>query len=102
MLFRGGSVVYVSSIGGYTPLPAIGAYSVSKTALLGLTKTLASETAYANIRVNCVCPGVIETKFSRALVEDPAALEETLRHVPLRRYAVNNHNNHNNKHNNAD
>lgn len=45
-------------------LQMIGAYCVSKTALLGLTKVMASELAEKNIRVNGVAPGIIRTKFS--------------------------------------
>ncbi len=48
-------------------LQALGPYSVSKTALLGLTRTLAPELAHSNIRVNCVAPGVIKTRFSSAV-----------------------------------
>ena len=43
----------------------IGAYSISKTALLGLTKALAPELANSNIRINCLAPGIIQTKFSK-------------------------------------
>lgn len=46
---------------------ALGPYSVSKTALLGLTRALAPELAHSNIRVNCVAPGVIKTRFSNAV-----------------------------------
>ncbi|XP_074554974.1 dehydrogenase/reductase SDR family member 4 [Halichoeres trimaculatus] len=63
----GGNVVFVSSVGGYQPFQGLGAYSVSKTALLGLTRALAPELAQDNIRVNCVAPGVIRTRFSSAL-----------------------------------
>ncbi len=45
----------------------LGAYSVSKTALLGLTKALAEELAPDNIRVNCIAPGLIKTKFSSSV-----------------------------------
>lgn len=45
----------------------LGPYSVSKTALLGLTRALAPELAHSNIRVNCVAPGVIKTRFSSAV-----------------------------------
>lgn len=45
----------------------LGAYSVSKTALLGLTKVVANDLAINNIRVNCVAPGVIKTKFASAV-----------------------------------
>lgn len=48
-------------------LQALGPYSVSKTALLGLTRVLAPELAHSNIRVNCVAPGVIKTRFSSAV-----------------------------------
>lgn len=49
-------------------------YAVSKTALLGLTKALAEERA-GQQRVNCVCPGIVPTKFAAALVANPE-LEE--------------------------
>ncbi|KAG2468124.1 DHRS4 reductase, partial [Polypterus senegalus] len=45
----------------------LGPYSVSKTALLGLTKALALELAPLNVRVNCVAPGLIKTNFSSAV-----------------------------------
>lgn len=80
-----GSIVYISSIGGYQILSALGAYSVSKTALLGLTKGLAEELA-PSIRVNCVCPGIIDTKFSSALTSNEGIAEEALRRVPLKRF----------------
>nr|KAF6499768.1 dehydrogenase/reductase 2 [Molossus molossus] len=49
----------------------LGAYNVSKTAILGLTKTLAGELAPKNIRVNCLVLGDIDTTFSQVLFEDP-------------------------------
>nr|XP_044621294.1 dehydrogenase/reductase SDR family member 4-like isoform X2 [Equus asinus] len=48
----------------------LGPYNVSKTALLGLTKNLASELAPRNIRVNCLAPGLIKTSFSQVLWMD--------------------------------
>lgn len=42
---------------------------MSKTALLGLTKVLAQELGPSNIRVNCIAPGVIETKFSSMVLQ---------------------------------
>ncbi|XP_074838428.1 dehydrogenase/reductase SDR family member 4-like [Carettochelys insculpta] len=78
----GGSIVLVSSIAGFSPFPGLGPYSVSKTALLGLTKVLAPELGPHNIRINCLAPGLIQTKFSAALWKDEAVKEkmmETLR-----------------------
>ena len=57
----GGSAIFISSIGGFQPISALGPYSVSKTALIGLTKALGAETAADNIRVNCVAPGVVRS-----------------------------------------
>nr|XP_033781575.1 dehydrogenase/reductase SDR family member 4-like isoform X2 [Geotrypetes seraphini]XP_033781576.1 dehydrogenase/reductase SDR family member 4-like isoform X2 [Geotrypetes seraphini]XP_033781577.1 dehydrogenase/reductase SDR family member 4-like isoform X2 [Geotrypetes seraphini]XP_033781578.1 dehydrogenase/reductase SDR family member 4-like isoform X2 [Geotrypetes seraphini] len=60
----GGSIIIVSSLAAYLPFPNLGPYSVSKTALLGLTKALAPELSPMNIRINCLAPGLIKTKFS--------------------------------------
>ncbi|XP_023363895.1 dehydrogenase/reductase SDR family member 2, mitochondrial isoform X2 [Otolemur garnettii] len=64
---RRGAVILVSSTAAYTPRVDLGAYNVSKTALLGLTRTLALELAPKDIRVNCLVPGVIETNFSKVV-----------------------------------
>ncbi|GAB0099361.1 dehydrogenase/reductase SDR family member 4 [Sergentomyia squamirostris] len=64
----GGSIVYVSSIAGFVPMNLLSAYSVSKTALFGLTKAAAIDGGLEKIRVNCVAPGVIETKFAQPLI----------------------------------
>lgn len=63
------SIIIVTSIGAYNPLPALGAYSVTKTALVALCKVLAQEMGASNkhIRVNCVAPGIIQTRFSERL-----------------------------------
>uniref|UniRef100_A0A8C3WYD1 Dehydrogenase/reductase SDR family member 4 n=1 Tax=Catagonus wagneri TaxID=51154 RepID=A0A8C3WYD1_9CETA len=81
----GGSVVIVSSIGAYHPFPSLGAYSVSKTALLGLTKNLAAELAQRNIRVNCLAPGLIKTNFSQILWMDEATKERLKESLKIRR-----------------
>ncbi|KAF8965087.1 hypothetical protein BDZ97DRAFT_812970 [Flammula alnicola] len=62
----GGSIVLVSSIAGHRALfPTFtSAYSVSKAGILGLTKNLAGEWARYGIRVNCICPGFIETPMT--------------------------------------
>jgi dehydrogenase/reductase SDR family protein 4 len=63
-----GRIIFTSSIGGFQPcepFEALGAYSVSKTAVLGLAKAAAFQLARENITVNCVAPGIVETKFSK-------------------------------------
>jgi len=81
----GGSIVNISSIGGISPEPGLGVYSVSKAALISLTKVLASEWGADGIRVNAVCPGLIKTKFSQALWRDEATLDRFTKHLPLGR-----------------
>lgn len=66
-------------------LKMLGAYSVSKTALFGLTKALSSDLASENIRVNCVAPGIIKTKFSSAMYENDTAHEIALSMIPMKR-----------------
>ncbi|XP_073431507.1 dehydrogenase/reductase SDR family member 4-like isoform X1 [Dendrobates tinctorius] len=81
----GGSIVIVSSIGGFIPFPTLGPYSVSKTALLGLTKALAPELTQLNIRVNCLAPGLIRTKFSSILWKDESLLDEIKTRLCIKR-----------------
>ncbi|XP_050526803.1 dehydrogenase/reductase SDR family member 4-like [Daktulosphaira vitifoliae] len=82
----GGSIVYVASISGINPMPMLGAYSVSKTALLGLTKVVAADLAVHNIRVNCVAPGIIKTKFASALTDNESLSEYLLQTMHMKRF----------------
>ncbi|XP_034243408.1 dehydrogenase/reductase SDR family member 4 [Thrips palmi] len=84
----GGSIVYVASIAGLQPFPLLGAYSVSKTALLGLTKAAAQTLASENIRVNCLAPGVIKTKFAQAITEPETSRDVALQSIPMQRFGT--------------
>jgi NAD(P)-dependent dehydrogenase (short-subunit alcohol dehydrogenase family) len=81
----GGSIVNISSIAGSTPDPGLGMYSVSKAALNMLTKVLAKEWGIDGIRVNALSPGLIKTKFSQALWENPKMLEHFTKRLPIAR-----------------
>ncbi|XP_070565042.1 dehydrogenase/reductase SDR family member 4-like isoform X1 [Ptychodera flava] len=81
----GGSIVLVSSIGGFVFGGLLGAYGTSKTAMFGLTKALVPQCAGMNIRINCIAPGLIRTRFSEALWKDPDVLADTLKSVPMNR-----------------
>ncbi|XP_045866239.1 dehydrogenase/reductase SDR family member 2, mitochondrial isoform X3 [Meles meles] len=65
-----GAVILVSSLAAYIPQVKLGVYNISKTAMLGLTRTLSLELAPKGIRVNCLVPGIIETRFSQVLHND--------------------------------
>ena len=81
-----GSIIFISSIAGLDPIPSIAAYSVSKAALIGLTKALAKELGTSGIRVNAIAPGLVETQFSAALFKDQAAYESIMKLIPLGRH----------------
>jgi dehydrogenase/reductase SDR family member 4 len=83
-----GSIVTISSIGGITPEPGLGIYSVSKAALVSLTKVLAREWGPAGIRANAICPGLIRTRFSRALWENQEVTGRMLGDLPLPRLGL--------------
>lgn len=65
----GASAVLLSSAVGMVGQPGVSAYASSKGALISLTKSLALELAREDIRVNCVCPGVVRTPMTRNLAE---------------------------------
>ena len=79
----GGSVINISSIGGLTPEAMLGIYSVSKAALISLTKVMAKEWGEDGIRANVICPGLIKTKFSEALWSNEKILNSVMRKQPL-------------------
>lgn len=84
----GGAIVNVSSIGGISPEAGLGLYSVSKAALVSLTKVMAQEWGADGIRANVICPGLIKTKFSQALWQDEHISHQVLGHQPIRRIGV--------------
>ena len=60
-------------------------YSVSKAALISMTKAFAKEWGGMNIRVNAICPGLIKTKFSEALWTNEAILHHMMKALPIKR-----------------
>jgi dehydrogenase/reductase SDR family member 4 len=81
----GGSIINISSIGGISPEQMLGIYSVSKAALISLTKVQATEWGKYGVRCNVICPGFIQTKFSEALWSNDKILKHALSQVPLNR-----------------
>ncbi|MCH7525599.1 MAG: SDR family oxidoreductase [Bacteroidetes bacterium] len=81
----GGSVINISSIEGEHPGFGLGLYSCSKAAISMLSKNQAKEWGRHNIRVNAICPGLIQTKFSAALWNDEKIMGYINKKLPLGR-----------------
>jgi NAD(P)-dependent dehydrogenase (short-subunit alcohol dehydrogenase family) len=81
----GGKIINVASIAGLQPSSGMGLYAVSKAALIMLTQQLAMELGPANIQVNAIAPGVIQTHFSRVLWQTPEISGVILSRTPLGR-----------------
>jgi NAD(P)-dependent dehydrogenase (short-subunit alcohol dehydrogenase family) len=82
---KDGSIIIVSSIGGFKGSPSLGAYGISKAADMQLARVLAVEYGPHNVRANAIAPGLIRTDFARALWEDPDNLKKRTATTPLRR-----------------
>jgi NAD(P)-dependent dehydrogenase (short-subunit alcohol dehydrogenase family) len=82
---KDGSIIIVSSIGGFRGSPVIGTYCISKAADLQLARNLAVELGPHNVRINCIAPGLIRTDFARALWENPEVLKQRNAQTPLGR-----------------
>ena len=82
---NGGAIVNIASIAGLAPSPFIGAYGMSKAAMVNLTVQLAAEMA-PGVRVNSIAPAVVKTKFAAALYEGRE--EEAAAGYPLKRLGV--------------
>jgi NAD(P)-dependent dehydrogenase (short-subunit alcohol dehydrogenase family) len=82
-----GSITSLASIFGLVGGSTGSAYAASKGAIVNFTRQMALELA-PTIRVNCVCPGVIETPMTAGLREDPAWTQRVLQRYPLGRFGL--------------
>jgi NAD(P)-dependent dehydrogenase (short-subunit alcohol dehydrogenase family) len=81
----GGSIVNTASAAGLVGFPYASAYVASKHGVVGLTKTAALEYAQQGIRVNCICPGVIETPMTARGLRHPELRARLLASEPIGR-----------------
>ena len=83
---QSGVIINIASTGGIEPSPMLGAYSVSKAAIIMLTKVLAAELGGRGVRVNCIAPGLVETRFAEVLVNTPEIHDAYVRRAALGRH----------------
>src|SRR5581483_1860864 len=84
----GGKIVNMSSTNGLVGEAEFAHYNAAKFGVVGLTMTMAIELAPHNIRVNAVCPGLIQTRLSAEVFENAAAAEKYKKKIPMRRFAT--------------
>jgi NAD(P)-dependent dehydrogenase (short-subunit alcohol dehydrogenase family) len=82
-----GSLINVASIAGLGAAPLQGLYAMTKAAVISMTQTLAVELGPSGIRVNAIAPGIIETRFASALVQNKDIINRYTERAALRRYA---------------
>ena len=86
-----GSIINTASIAGLIGSPDIAVYSASKHAVIGLTKSAALECAGTEVRVNCVCPGMIDSRMLSSIIQGrnpghaPVPNERIVERIPARR-----------------
>ncbi|HEX4856455.1 MAG TPA: SDR family oxidoreductase [Limnobacter sp.] len=83
----GGTIINVASVNGVIPGVYQGIYSITKAAVISMTKAFAKECAPMKVRVNALLPGATDTKFAAALVHNDAIRSALLQHVPMNRVA---------------
>lgn len=84
----GGAIVNNASIMAIAGVPGADAYTAAKGGIISLTRVLAVEWGSRGIRVNCICPGTIDTPMVQALVDDPDARARLGETTPLRRIGL--------------
>ena len=86
LLAKGSSVVFMASIVSLRPFIGNAVYTISKAGIIGYAKVLALELAPKNIRVNCICPGVIRTEMMENAVFSEEEYKADEMKYPLKRY----------------
>ncbi|WP_414830722.1 SDR family oxidoreductase [Alteromonas sp. H39] len=83
----GGVILNTASVNGVVPGDMQGIYSITKAAVISMTKSFAKECGPLNIRVNALLPGLTDTKFASALTTNDQILNKALKQIPLGRVA---------------
>lgn len=82
-----GSIINIASIEGMRPSPLMGVYSMTKAAVIMMTRVIARELGPAGVRCNCICPGLTETHFAKVLIDTPEIHAHYVGAAPMGRHA---------------
>jgi NAD(P)-dependent dehydrogenase (short-subunit alcohol dehydrogenase family) len=82
-----GSIINMASVSGIRAAPFQGVYGMTKAAVISMTQTLAREVGGSGIRVNAIAPGLVETRFAAALVENEEIRKHIVERAVLGRHA---------------
>jgi NAD(P)-dependent dehydrogenase (short-subunit alcohol dehydrogenase family) len=82
-----GVILNTASVNGLRPPPMQGIYSITKAAIINMTKAFARECGPHGIRVNALLPGLTKTQFAGALFENEALYKQFMQNIPLGRHA---------------
>lgn len=83
-----GCIINIASISSFVDLVQVAAYAAAKSAVLGLTRSLANEWAKYGIRTNAIAPGFIPTDFNRKMIENTDRGRRILEHTPMGRFGT--------------
>jgi NAD(P)-dependent dehydrogenase (short-subunit alcohol dehydrogenase family) len=83
----GGAIVNTASISALQPGPMQGIYSITKAAVVNMTKVFAKECAPFGIRCNALLPGLTKTKFAGALFSNEDIYQAAVQAIPMGRHA---------------
>jgi len=83
----GGVILNTASINALKPMQMQGIYSITKAAVVNMTRAFAKECAEYNIRCNALLPGLTKTKFAGALFENEKLYKYAIANIPMRRHA---------------
>ncbi len=82
----GGAIINMASVSGIAGDSAMPAYNAAKAGVLNFTRAIAMEHADENIRINAVCPGVIDTPMSAVVKSVPSLMEAYFQNIPMARF----------------
>ncbi|CAN5690090.1 SDR family oxidoreductase [soil metagenome] len=88
LLDGGGSIVNISSIAGIVGVPSMAAYCATKGGLIAFSRAVAVEYGKEKIRCNCICPGLVDTPRTAAVINDPQLSAFFLPGYPIGRFGT--------------